>query len=221
LFVTVATPQLSLLVGVPKTMPVPVQLVMAGGAVIVGFSLSVTVTAKEHEDVLPDASVAVKTLFVTPTGKVEPLAKPVKLLVNIQLSVADTVKLTFAPQTPKSVFILRGVGHVITGFSLSIIVTVEEQDAVLPAASVALNVIVDIPTGNVAPLAKPEGCVMVAEQLSVADGEPKVTIAPQTPKSVFLLRGVGQVICGAILSTTVTVKLQVVALSDISDALKI
>ena len=54
--------------------------------------MSKTVTVKLHVEVLFDASVTVKTLVVTPTGNVEPLAKPVKLAVNAQLSVAETVK---------------------------------------------------------------------------------------------------------------------------------
>ena len=40
LFVTVLTPQLSPVVGVPRTMPEPVQLVIFVGAVIVGLIIS-------------------------------------------------------------------------------------------------------------------------------------------------------------------------------------
>ena len=49
---------------------------MLAGQVMIGASLSVTVTVKEQVAVLPLASVAVKLFEVVPTGKVEPLAKP-------------------------------------------------------------------------------------------------------------------------------------------------
>ena len=58
LFVTVASAQLSAVVGVPKLIGLPKQAVKAGGAVIVGMILSVTVTVKEQVAVLPIPSVA-------------------------------------------------------------------------------------------------------------------------------------------------------------------
>ena len=64
--------------------------------VMVGFSLSVTVTVKLHEAVLPLASVAVQVTVVVPSAKVEPLAGLLARLVTLQLSEAVTVKLTAA-----------------------------------------------------------------------------------------------------------------------------
>jgi len=46
------------------------------GQLIVGFSLSVTVTVNEHVAVFPLASVTTKVLVVVPIGKVDPEAKP-------------------------------------------------------------------------------------------------------------------------------------------------
>ena len=119
--------------------------------------MSVTVTVNEHFAVLPDASVAVKTFVVVPTGKVEPLAKPlVKATVALQLSVAvGVLNVATAPHTPKSVLILRAVGQLMTGTSLSVTVTVNEQAEVFPAASVAVKTILFEPRGKVEPLAKP------------------------------------------------------------------
>jgi hypothetical protein len=46
-------------------------------------------------------------------------------------------------------------GQVIVGFSVSFTVTVKEQVAVLPLASVTSNVFVVVPTGKELPLGKP------------------------------------------------------------------
>ena len=50
--------------------------VMFAGQEIVGFSVSLTVTVNEHCAVLPPASVTLKVFVVTPTGKIDPLARP-------------------------------------------------------------------------------------------------------------------------------------------------
>jgi hypothetical protein len=47
---------------------------------------------------------------------------------------------------------------VILGSSLSVMITVNEHVAELPLASVTLNVLAVVPTGNVAPLARPAVC---------------------------------------------------------------
>ncbi len=49
---------------------------MFAGHAIVGFSLSITVTAKEQVAVLPAASVIIKVLVVVPMGNVAPEAMP-------------------------------------------------------------------------------------------------------------------------------------------------
>ena len=50
------------------------------------------------------------------------------------------------------------VGQVMTGATPSVTVTVKEQVAVLPLASVAVKLFEVVPTGKVDPLAKPEVC---------------------------------------------------------------
>ena len=59
----------------------------------------------------------------------------------------------------------------IAGDWLSLTVTVKLQVLVIPPASVTLKVFVVVPTGKVAPLAKPPVCVVVEPaQLSVPTG---------------------------------------------------
>jgi hypothetical protein len=54
------------------------------------------------------------------------------------------------------VLTLTLAGQVITGASPSFTVTLNEQVAVLPLASVAVKLLLVVPTGNAEPLAKPE-----------------------------------------------------------------
>ena len=143
-----------------------------------------------------------------------------KATVALQLSVAVTSNVAFAPQTPKSVLILRGVGHVITGNSLSFTVTVKEHFAVFPEASVAVKTFVVEPTGKTEPLCNPLVKATVALQLSIAVTS-NVAFAPQTPKLVLILRGVGQVMTGNSLSVMVTSKLQFEELPQISVAVTV
>jgi hypothetical protein len=60
-------------------------------------------------------------------------------------------------------------GQVIIGISVSLTVTVNEQLAVLPAASVAVQVTVLVPFANVEPLA--------GEQLLVTPGQLSLAVA--------------------------------------------
>jgi hypothetical protein len=85
-----------------------------------------------------------------------------------QLSLADGVlQLAVAVHAFNEIL----TGQVIVGFCISFTVTVNEQVAVLPPASVTLNVFVVTPTGNVDPLARPAIRVVTEpEQLSVPTG---------------------------------------------------
>jgi hypothetical protein len=65
---------------------------MFAGQVIVGFSVSFTVTVNEHDDELPAASVAVEFTVVVPTANVDPEAGFDTIVgLTVQLSVAVTV----------------------------------------------------------------------------------------------------------------------------------
>jgi hypothetical protein len=59
-------------------------------------------------------------------------------------------------------------GHVITGFWVSITVTVNEQLAGLPEASVAVQVTVVVPAGNDEPEGGTHVAALTPAQLSVA-----------------------------------------------------
>ena len=84
---------------------------------------------------------------------------------------------------------------------------VNEQVAVLPAASVAVEVTVVVPTGKRLPDAGTLATVTPG-QLSLADGAAKFTNAPQTPGEVLAVIFAGQVIVGGCTSFTVMVKVQ-------------
>jgi hypothetical protein len=71
-----------------------------------------------------------------------------------------------APHEPASVCTEIFAGHVITGFSLSITVTVNVLIVVFPEGSVAVEVTIVEPTGKNDPETGID--VIVAEQLSVA-----------------------------------------------------
>lgn len=62
----------------------------------------------------------------------------------------------------------------------------------MPLASVAVNVMFVVPTGNVEPLGKPIVCVtIVPGQLSVADGATQLTTAPHIPGVLLTVMFIG------------------------------
>jgi hypothetical protein len=71
---------------------------------------------------------------------------------------------------PGSVEVTTFAGQVMVGFWVSLTVTVNEQLAVLPEASVAVQVTVLVPFANVEPLAG-EQLLVVPGQLSVGVAE--------------------------------------------------
>src|SRR5712672_638999 len=121
---------------------------MSRCALSTGFSVSVTVTAKDFVVLFACASVAVTVTVVVPTGKTEPEAGLlVMVTVPGQLSVAVGVKVATAPHAPESLLRVIFVGTVSDGPSTSFIVTWKEQLAT-PHELVAVAVTVVVPTGN-------------------------------------------------------------------------
>src|SRR5678815_3367616 len=114
---------------------------------ITGGSLSVTVIVNEQVVLLPDESVAVDVTVVTPTGKKLPEAGNEVTVTLGQLSVAMGVKVTIAPQTPRSLNLLMFAGQVITGGCVSFTVTLNAQVAKPPPFN-AVAVTVLTPTGK-------------------------------------------------------------------------
>jgi hypothetical protein len=128
--------------------PRSVSVLMFVGQWTLGGSASVTVTLKEQVPALPDGSLAVQVITVSPTGKAEEGAL-LDVLAIPQLSVSPKppLMLRAAEHLPGSLLTERSGGQVATGFSVSTTVAVKEQVLELPAKSVALQTLVFVPTG--------------------------------------------------------------------------
>ena len=172
-----------------------------------GSTVFTTVTVKTHVAMLPLASVALYVTVVVPTGKHEPIPKPAvgaEVTVTegvVQLSAAVGAVHEALAQLPVVVkFMLVGqfvnvgaVASVAQGSTTTFVtVTVKTQVAMLPFASVALYVIVVVPTGKHEPIPKPEVGAEVTDtegvvQLSVAVGAVQVAFAqvPVVDKLIF------------------------------------
>ena len=127
LLVTPAIPQLSEVTGAARTTvakqePGSALAFTAAAHVMVGFSLSVTVTFCVQVAELPALSVTVQVTAVVPIGKVAGA-----LLVTdatVQLSeVAGAARTTVVKQDPAEAGAVTFAGQVIVGFSLSVTVT--------------------------------------------------------------------------------------------------
>jgi hypothetical protein len=143
---------------------------MFAGQVSCGASASFTVTVNEQVAVLFDASVTVQSTVVVPFGNTEPDAGAQTVVAPGQLSFMVGLKVTTAEQLPGSVLTVMLAGHVIVGGILSTTVTVNEQLAVLPAASLAVQVTVVVPMAKAAPLAGAQTAAPTPGQLSVGVG---------------------------------------------------
>jgi len=139
------------------------------GHVTIGGSLSLTVTVKLQAAVLPLASVAVQVTGVTPLPKIDPLAGTQPNPTPGQLSLITGVNPTTCVQAPGAVLVTMLAGHVIAGGCASLTVTVKLQLAVLPEASVAVQVTVWGPVVNTLPLVGLQ-LTLTPGQLSVAVG---------------------------------------------------
>ena len=131
-------------------------VMFAGQAPIVGGWLSLTVTVKLQEPVLPEDSVAVQVTVVVPLLKVEPDAgEQTTVGAGVQLSVAvGGVKVTTAVHTFGSVLFVIFAGQApIVGAWVSLTVTVKLHMAVLADESVAVQVTVVTPFWKVEPAA--------------------------------------------------------------------
>ena len=209
LLVTLATEQLSAVVGVPRATAEAVQMpaseltLTAADAVIVGFWLSVTVTICVAVAVLFDLSVTVQVTVVLPSGNVAGALLVTLATEQLSAVVAVPRATPDAVHIPASELTLTAAGAVIVGFWLSVTVTICVAVAVLFDPSVTVQVTVVLPSGNVA------GALLVTlatEQLSAVVGVPRATPdAVQMPASELTLTAAGAVIVGFWLSVTVTI----------------
>ena len=137
-----------------------------------GACVSLTVTVNEHELVLFEGSVAVHVTVVAPIGNSEPVTGEHTTVVPGQLSdVVGSANFTVAPHTFASFATVTFAGHVIVGavVSVTVIVNVHVVSGLFGDASVAVQVTVVTPTGNVEPDAGRQDTVAPG-QLSVAVG---------------------------------------------------
>ena len=142
----------------------------SAGQVMVGFSVSLIVTVKEQVLMLPEASVAGQLTVETPVGKVEPEGGAQELVTPGQLSEEETAQVTLLfEHWPLSATPVMLAGQVMEGACASLTVTVKVQALVLPAASVAVQVTVFVPTAKAVPLTGAQATVTPG-QLSVAEG---------------------------------------------------
>lgn len=132
-----------------------------------------TVTVKLQLAVLPAASVAVQKTVVVPTGKVEPLTGEQIEVTPGQLSVAvgggNVTTMPVGGVQVTAITAVTAAGQAIFGGCASLTCTVNEQTPVLPAASVAVQVTVEMPTGKNEPEVG-EQVGIAAVQLSTATG---------------------------------------------------
>jgi hypothetical protein len=164
------------------------------GQTMPGFSASVTVTVNEHAAVLPLASVAVQFTVVCPRGNGTPLGGTHATVASGQLSEIVGVKETVAVHWPASVSAATSAGQAMAGCSVSLTVTVNEQSALFPAASVAVQVTVVLPRVNSVPLAGLHA-TLTPGQLSLAPAL-NTTAAVHFPGSAATSMLAGQVMVG-------------------------
>jgi hypothetical protein len=165
--------------------------------------VSVTVTVNEAAPVLPRASVAVHVTVVEPSGNVAPLAGvQVAATAPSTTSLAVALYVTIAPVAPVASTVALA-GTVTTGRVVSVTVTVNDPVPVLPRVSLAVQVTVVAPSGNVAPLAGVQLTATTPSSVSVADAL-YVKAAPVGPVASALAFA-GTVTTGPVVSATVTV----------------
>ena len=135
-------------------------------------------------DVLPEASVAVHVTVVTPLRNADGVSLVITI-VPVQLSVAVALprETLVALHIPASVLTDTLAGGVITGFSVSFTVTVNEQ--VSPVPAVTFTVVI--------PLEKkePEAGIAVTVPQIIVDATLKLTTAPHWPGSFETTMGSG------------------------------
>jgi len=196
-----------------------VVVVMLAGTLSVGAVVSLTVTVKVALPVLPAESVAVQVTGVAPSLNVLPEAG-VQVVATEPLteSVADAAKLTTAPAALVASAVMFA-GTVTAGFVVSKTVTVRFAVPVLPAPSVAKQVTVVVPRGNVLPEAGVQFGISAPLTRSVADAV-KLTTAPEALVASAVM-GAGTVTTGFVVSLTVTVKLALPVLPAVSVAVQV
>jgi len=175
----------------------------AGTPVSTGGVVSRTVTVNVALPVLPWESVALHVTVVEPNANVLPEAREQLGASEPETrSLADAEKVTTAPAGPVASAVI-GPGTATVGGVVSLTVTSNEAEPVLPDESVALHVTVVVPRGNVLPEPGEQLTEMLPSKLSVADAE-NVTTAPDPPVASTVM-GAGTDTVGGTVSFDCTV----------------
>src|SRR5712671_1914696 len=205
LLVTVPTPQLSAVVGVPRVTFVALQPELAatitvGGQVIVGGVWSRTTTSCWQVAVFPLASTTVQVTRFVPAGK---LAGALFVtLATAQLSAVTGVpRVTLVAPQPELAATITVGGQVIVGGVWSRTTTSCWQVAVFPLASTTVQVTRFVPAGK---LAGALFVTLATPQLSAVVGVPRVTLVAPHPELAATTTFEGQVIVGGVWSRTTT-----------------
>jgi hypothetical protein len=189
------------------------------GHEIAGGVVSATVTLNEQLDAFVESSVALQLTVVAPNGKTLPDAgEQTTLGVASQTSVAVVENVTTAPLAPVHSR-ERLPEQVIAGGVVSRTVTTNEQLDVFDAASVAVHTTVALPKPNVLPDAGKHATAGAESHASVA------VVVNVTAAPLGLVhsrtRLPEHVIAGGVVSTTVTVNVQLAAFDESSVAVQL
>src|SRR5690606_3625608 len=176
-----------------------------------GAVTSSTVTIAVQLLVLPFTSVAVRVTLLSPTLLQSKMSMSIEMFATPHWSVLPpSTSAATIPALPNSSNCMVMFWQTATGASVSITVMVKLQVLTFPFTSVAVNSMVLTPTGNWLPLGRPAVWTTVSiPQLSMAMVMGKLTVAKQSLASVFAVMFAGQAIVGAMLSSTVTIVVQV------------
>ena len=208
LLFTEATAQLSAVAGVPSaTLAAPqpelADTVTSAGQVRVGLVVSGTMTRWTQVLELPLVSVTVHLTRFVPAAKSDGALLVSEATAQLSL-VAGVPNATLVAPQPELADTVTSAGQVISGSSVSLMVTVKVQVLLLPLASSAMFVTVVTPSGNVLPLDGTE-VRLVTLQLSVAVTTKVTLLRLHCPAFALNTRLLEQVIPGGVLSMTVTV----------------
>jgi hypothetical protein len=223
LHVTGRGPSIASLADAENVTAAPAALVatvlIGPGTVTVGGWLSETVTWKVALPVLPAASLAEQVTVVAPIGNIDPDAGlHVTGRGPSTASDAEAENVTAAPAALEA-GVLMFAGTVTVGGCASVTVTRNVAVPVLPAVSVAEQVTVVAPTGNVDPDAGLHVNGRAPSIASDADAE-NVTTAPAALVDDAVMSP-GTVTVGPCLSATVTLNVRVAELPAASDAVHV
>jgi hypothetical protein len=148
---------------------VPLTMTSAGTPLITGAVVSLTVTVNDALELLPRVSCAVQWTVVMPSANREPDAGAQLTVAASSGSEDVTAYDTVAPPAPEA-SAARFPGFVIVGAVMSATVTLNDAEELLPAASVAVQLTVVGPYGNVEPEAGKQFTGSVPSTASVAVG---------------------------------------------------